>query len=292
EYLDDVRVARRARVDVGLVVARDLDDVLAQLHAQAGQRDVRRGEVAGHALADRDVDLLPTQVEYEGLHGPGRQVGDRVARIGRSRHAVVAAHAMRVEDRRQRQVPGYAADGGVAVVERDALVARHVEVGGAALYGLGGAGLDLGGLGAILVAAAAEALLARAAADPDRLAGHRHGELVEHLHVHGHVRGHDGRKRAVLVDGPLAIARIAVELGGPEHVGEAFLGREAFHQPDLEDVNTRRGAGQLREDRRVAYVERAHHELGPADGRARNRRLGPLHDRTRQHIPVLGIVVN
>src|SRR4029078_7173573 len=99
-HLHDEAVHRRARLHVLLGRRRDVRDVrVAEDLAQSHQGEVRRGEVTRRALADRHVDLLAAEVEHERLHGARGVVDDGVAGVRRALDAVVAAGALRGEQR-------------------------------------------------------------------------------------------------------------------------------------------------------------------------------------------------
>ena len=86
--------------------------------------------------------------------------------------------------------------------------------------------------------------------------------------------------------GDLAVQRLAVELGRAEGA-DALLAREALDEAHLDHA-----AGGDGRQRRVVDVERPHRGAGAADRRRGRRRLGARLDRPRQHVPVVGIVVD
>ena len=97
-----------------------------------------------------------------------------------------------------------------------------------------------------------------------------HAELVDELDVERHVGRHVGGERVVALDRNLGVERLAVELGGAEHVEAPLFAREALDEADLLHV-ARRDV----EDRRVVDVEAADRRAGAAgDRRGRVGRLG------------------
>ncbi len=280
-----VRRVRRDGPGPGAVCRRHVQLLGEHRSASASGDAPHRGDRAGHLdLAGRIAHLQARRVEDRHVRGrPGRDLavvvhGHRRAReverrdlVGRllaahrvgSRHVVVvrrrrvvAALALRVENRLDLLVPGVLG----AIRDRLGEVHRRVLLGDRARTRGGEARR-----GARLVATDAAPVVVRHALDPELLVADGETELVDGLQVHRQVRRDVGEPAPVGIDRRLAENGCAFEHRQPEH--RHALRR--FARESLDDANGDRPLLEGLAERRLV-------ELGAADHLV-EARLGHVH---------------